>query len=467
MSDTNTRAVVWLAAIALTGSSAVACSGKSPTASAAAGEMTDGAARAAGDDSGPSASDDGSTGASSGSAGSSGSASGGATSSGSSGGSSSGASSGSGDAGGPAPSGDAGPDVCPSASHVCGLKVVRGSSSSPGHITNGSGNVVQLHGVNIGGTEYMCTQGTDVFYAFTPDQGTMDTLKSYNVNAVRVPLNEQCWLGVNGLPTITGGAAKYRQTITDYVHLITQNGMAAILDLHVASPGTMKGTNFEIQMADNDHSTMFWSQIGAAFANDSATIFDLYNEPNGNLTWSCWAGGCTLTTNCVAGQCGSVSYQVAGMKTLLQAVRGAGAQNVVMMAGLGFSSDFSSWVASVPSDPNIVASWHMYDDIIGCPSCPTPAQTQSQASVDKVISAGYPVIMSEVGISAATSPSSASKTWLSGVLNLLVSQGQGFTAYEWGTPGDDPALLNTASSDGSKVTLTAYGTAYTGDIAGL
>jgi hypothetical protein len=346
--------------------------------------------------------------------------------------------------------------------------VVRGTGGNPGHIVNSKGNTVQLHGVNIGGTEYMCTFG-EIYWDYTPDQGTITKLKSYNINAVRLPLNEQCWVGANGLPTSSGGAAGYQQAITSLVNLLTKNGMMTILDLHVAAPGTMQGTNFEIQMTDSTWAPTFWSDLGAAFKNNSSVIFDLYNEPNGNLSWSCWKSGCTLTTNCVAGSCPAVSYQVAGMQTLLNSVRSAGAENVVMMAGLGFSSDFSSWVANVPSDPNIVASWHMYDDIAGCPgSCPSASATQSNSSIPSVLSAGYPVIMSEVGIgSSATSPSAASQAWLNGVLGLLDSQGQSYTAYEWGTAGDDPALLQSVSSDASTVTLTGYGSTYTSHIAGL
>jgi hypothetical protein len=335
-----------------------------------------------------------------------------------------------------------------------------------GHIVNGSGNVVQIHGVNIGGTEYQCVYGS-VYRDYTPGQAAITTLKSYNINAVRIPLNEQCWLGVNGLPTISGGAASYRQQITDLVNLLTSNGLISILDLHVASPGTMQGTAFEIQMADTDHSTAFWGQLGTSFKNNSSVIFDLYNEPNGNLAWSCWANGCALTTTCNAGSCAAVSYQVAGMTQLIGAVRATGAQNVAMMAGIGFSSDFSQWVANVPSDPNVVASWHMYDDIIGCPSCPTAAGTEQSDSIPSVLTAGYPVIFSETGISSVNAPSTQSKAWLNGVLTLLETQGQGYTAYEWGLPGDDPALLSSVSSDGSTVALTGYGTVYTTHIANL
>ena len=41
-------------------------------------------------------------------------------------------------------------------------------------------------------------------------------MKSWDINAVRVPLNESCWLGINGIEPSLGGAA-YRAAIRTYV----------------------------------------------------------------------------------------------------------------------------------------------------------------------------------------------------------------------------------------------------------
>jgi endoglucanase len=61
------------------------------------------------------------------------------------------------------------------------------------------------------------------------------------------------------------------------------------------------------------------------------------------------------------------------MASLLQAVRNAGADNVVILGGLAYSSDFSQWVALVNNIPTlasrlnglsiayVAASSHSYD----------------------------------------------------------------------------------------------------------
>ncbi|MGH7298416.1 MAG: glycoside hydrolase family 5 protein, partial [Polyangiaceae bacterium] len=78
-----------------------------------------------------------------------------------------------------------------------GLHVVMGSGGSPGHIVDGAGNVVQLHGADRSGTEYSCLSGA--FFDGPVDQTAIDAMKAWHVNAVRVPLNEDCWLGINGV----------------------------------------------------------------------------------------------------------------------------------------------------------------------------------------------------------------------------------------------------------------------------
>ena len=63
----------------------------------------------------------------------------------------------------------------------------------------GSGHVVQLRGVNRSGLEYACIQGWGFFDSPHPDQiddpAMIAAMKSWDINVVRVPLNEDCWLG--------------------------------------------------------------------------------------------------------------------------------------------------------------------------------------------------------------------------------------------------------------------------------
>ena len=66
---------------------------------------------------------------------------------------------------------------------------------------------------------------------------TYAAMQSRGVNVVRVPLNEDCWLAINGVNASAAGAA-YQQAIQTEVSLIHQAGMYVILDLHWTAPGT-------------------------------------------------------------------------------------------------------------------------------------------------------------------------------------------------------------------------------------
>src|ERR1700742_5134596 len=65
------------------------------------------------------------------------------------------------------------------------------------HFVNGSGQTVRLLGVNHPSFEYACEYG----YAY--NDGNMNApdaaaIAAWHATAVRVPLNENCWLGING-----------------------------------------------------------------------------------------------------------------------------------------------------------------------------------------------------------------------------------------------------------------------------
>ncbi len=56
-------------------------------------------------------------------------------------------------------------------------------------------------------------------------------MKSWNVNTVRLPLNEGCWLNYKVKDAQYGGV-NYINFIKAYVKTITDLDMAVILDLH-------------------------------------------------------------------------------------------------------------------------------------------------------------------------------------------------------------------------------------------
>jgi endoglucanase len=73
-------------------------------------------------------------------------------------------------------------------------------------LRDANNNVVHLHGVNYSGSEYACIQGWGIFDG-PSDQTMVNALLSWHVNIVRIPLNEDCWLGINGSPPAYSGNA--------------------------------------------------------------------------------------------------------------------------------------------------------------------------------------------------------------------------------------------------------------------
>jgi endoglucanase len=263
------------------------------------------------------------------------------------------------------------------------------------HFVNGSGHTVRLLGVNRTSSEYGCVDG------FGYDDGHFDNsdakaIASWGANAVRIPLNEDCWLGINGQPNSNQDPgqkltrAGYQQEIKRYVADLNGQGIYAILDLHWSAPGSQVALEQQ-PMPDQDHSPAFWTSVASAFKKNPAVVFDLFNEPydptdpisgddrnpNDKISWNCWETG---THNGPAGgtHCDTAAYdennvettryQVAGLQTLLHAVRGTGAKQPVLIGGLDFANNLGEddhgqqWLGHKPDDPlhQEAASFHNY-----------------------------------------------------------------------------------------------------------
>jgi aryl-phospho-beta-D-glucosidase BglC (GH1 family) len=97
-------------------------------------------------------------------------------------------------------------------------------------LLNGKNEPVSIHGINRSGAEYMCSKGFGIFDG-PYDMESLRIIKSWNVNVIRIPLNEACWLNVNApFPQYSGTA--YRAAINSYVTDILSLDMGVILDLH-------------------------------------------------------------------------------------------------------------------------------------------------------------------------------------------------------------------------------------------
>jgi len=298
-----------------------------------------------------------------------------------------------------------------------------------------AGRVVRLRGVNRSGTEYACAQGWG-FFDGPSDSASVQAIVAWKANAVRVPLNETCWLAINGVAPAYSGA-NYARAISDYVALLNRAGLVVILDLHWSAAGTSIALG-QAPMPDRDHTPQFWSEVAAAYSGNNRVIFDLFNEPfpdNNSDTpeaWRCWRDG---------GTCSGMSYQAAGMQELVNAVRRAGARNVIMLGGVQYSATLSSWLASKPTDSlnNTAASWHIYN----FSWCHTQTCWDSDAAP---VAQQVPLVLGELG------ENDRGSAFVTALMNWMDARQGSYLAWSWDVWGDPLDLI--ASYDG---TPTSYG----------
>jgi hypothetical protein len=249
-------------------------------------------------------------------------------------------------------------------------------------LVNAAGQAIRLIGVNRSGTEYSCVDGSHSIFSGPADQASIATMASWHINAVRLPLNEDCWLGINGVDPTSGGPA-YQAAITSYVDELHAAGMVVILDLHWAAPGTQL-SNYQNVMADADHAPRFWASVATWFKRDRGVMFDLYNEP-ADVTWDCWRSGCLTSSG----------WRAAGMQALIDDVRATGAKQPILAGGLSYAEDLSGWRSHPLYDPahQLAASVHVYNEgpgsgchAVGCWDRTIPG-----------VAAATPVVTTELG----------------------------------------------------------------------
>jgi endoglucanase len=279
------------------------------------------------------------------------------------------------------------------------------------------GGTVRLLGVNRSGGEYACVGGHG-FFAGPTGRRAVAAMKAWRINAVRVPLNEHCWLGINGAPT-EYSRARYRKAIRAYVARLHRAGLYVVLDLHWNAPGSERAGSQQ-PMADLDHAPAFWSSVARTFKEDPALVFDLYNEPH-EISWKCWRDGCTMPGG----------WRAAGMQTLVDAVRSSGARQPIIATGVRWGTDLSSWLEYRPDDPadQLAAGFHVYD-FASCTSLRC-----WRGTVDPV-AREVPVVVTEIG------ERECSGTFLDRFMSWADSAEVSYLAWSWNPSGcEAPALI--------------------------
>ena len=279
-------------------------------------------------------------------------------------------------------------------------------------IRDGAGNPVVLRGVDLYGLQ--ASSGAPAATAAQVAQ-----IRAWGATLVRISVSDVLWLSSSCAYDPT-----YRQKVESVVQDVTSLGLVALLDLHVSQPqdfGVAPGAPClpagEVPMPGQDALT-FWRQAAGDLAGNPLVAFDLYNEPNG-VSDAQWLQGGTASA-------WGASYQAVGMQALYDAVRGAGASNLVVVSG-------TNWAAGVPSalvaGSNIAYSVHAYT----CsqsppPQCGNPSPLDPTPILDPwmPLSAHVPVMVGEFGW-----PDDHQGVYTANVVGFAEAHGWSWDLFAW------------------------------------
>ena len=286
-------------------------------------------------------------------------------------------------------------------------RVVGPLTTAGNKIVQGNGSPLVTGGVNLG-----------VLQASTAlSQNTFLQIKAWGANTVRVPLNEDLWLA-----TSCAYSPTYAAEVSQVVNWITALGMVAVVELNFDNPadiGVAPGGSCPAagpQIMADQASVTFWSQVAQLFASNPLVAFDLYNEPH-DISDQVWLNGGTVN-----------GFPATGMQQLYNAVRSAGASNLVLASG-------NNWANTPPSTPitgtTIAYAAHVYT----CPGA-APPNCSSTTPYDPTtilnnwvrFSSAMPVMVSEFGW-----PSTSDGTYNASVIAFAQAHGWGWLPFAWTT----------------------------------
>jgi hypothetical protein len=309
---------------------------------------------------------------------------------------------------------------------------------SGNRLVDSAGHTVLFHGVNRSGAEYACVQGWGIFDG-PSDAASVAAMAAWHVNAVRIPINEDCWLGLNGVKRAYSGA-RYRAAIVSYVRLLHRYGMYAEVSLIWAAPGRYRAT-YQPGSPDADHAPRVWASLARTFRGDGGVVLAPWGETIVDARCFLRGGVCEATFGPH-----DKRYRTAGMQQAVNVMRRAGFRGVIAIPGIDYANDLSHWLSHEPRDPlhQLVAEAHVY----GKNTC------SSTACLDRTlapVAQRVPLVLGETGESYDASDCGSSA--IARIMGWADAHGVGYEAWTWDTWGNCSALVS--SYDGTP--FGAYG----------
>lgn len=275
----------------------------------------------------------------------------------------------------------------PGNGYANGPYTVRGNT-----VLDASGKPYLFHGIGRDSLEYSCwgdghLDAQELAYM---GQGTGKYAVHYwGANTVRLPLSEGIWL--YGQSSQGCSAAQYQALVKHTVDALTALKLNVILDLQWSDAGGQSMQAGSSWAAPDADSVTFWQQLATIYKSYPNVLFELFNEPHPS-TWACWLSGCSVTDTSYSPDCNcteTLTFNSVGMQALVNAVRGTGASNLVIVAGMDWGFNLSQIPTYKITGSNILYDTHPYPYAEKMPN-------SWDAAFGK-LSATYPIISAESG----------------------------------------------------------------------
>ncbi|MHB8636696.1 MAG: glycoside hydrolase family 5 protein [Fimbriimonadaceae bacterium] len=290
---------------------------------------------------------------------------------------------------------------------------------------------VILRGVNVASMEW----------SSTGEGHLMNTLRvavtEWHANIIRLPMSQDRWFGKG--PEQTDGGRAYRGMIRSAVNYCASNRCYILLDLHWNDAGQW-GKNIGQHVMPDMYSLEFWKSCAHDYRNQSAVLFDLYNEPH-DTTWDIWLNGGDIDEQrgpgARQGRFVPVKYRTPGMQEMLDTVRSTGARNVVVCGGLDWAYDLSGFLKGYrlkdPKGHGVIYACHTY-----------PIKGDSVDAWLKKLDAALPsipVIMSEFGANNRGASANQPNPWVARVVAAMETRHCNWIAWDM-HPAAGPTLVS-------------------------
>jgi endoglucanase len=249
-------------------------------------------------------------------------------------------------------------------------------------------------------------------------------IRGWGANMVKISLNQRFWQFDLKSADRTYRKEEYRALVDSTVARARRAGLDVLLVLHNSDRGDPGYAEYidSQQMADVNHSVPFWKDVATRYRGDGGVVFQLYGEPH-EISWEVWRNGGRIPAgpSYPGDPHNRPAYEAAGMQQLYDAVRGTGADNLVVVTGMHWGFDLSRVPEYQVKGHNVVYAAHPYD-------WPDKQRGSWEAAFGRLAST-HPVMLAEFGDYKCNAGGYTTE-----VLNYADQKKLHWVAWAWWTP---------------------------------